>query len=194
MLGGGQVAPEAERHIPGQLGGGQTLRHGSLLDGVERLAPQLLCLSPCFLVLAPSLLADSKQGCPRLRAIPNGSLSSMGGFREALVADLDDTQGGTTQEGVHLGAMAGSVDILTRNFAGLQMRADRLIFAPHLPEPVNALQFQIRYRGQCVDVALNHHRLRLVTQECTTASGIQVDVWGKAARLGGAQTKDFPLA
>ena len=90
------------------------------------------------------------------------------------MADLDDTQGGTTQEGVHLGAMAGSVDILTRNFAGLQMRADRLIFEPHLPEPVNALQFQIRYRGQCVDVALNHHRLRLVTHECTTASGIQV--------------------
>lgn len=32
-------------------------------------------------------------------------------FRDALAADLDDTQGGTTAEGVHLGAMAGTVDI-----------------------------------------------------------------------------------
>jgi beta-phosphoglucomutase family hydrolase len=145
-------------------------------------------------------LARTAHGSTLSRVVHASALSRMDpsrawvAFREALVADLDDTQGGTTQEGVHLGAMAGTVDILTRNFAGLQMRADRLIFEPHLPEPVNTLQFQIRYRGQCVDVALNHHRLRLVTHECTTASGIQVEVWGKAAGLRGDQTKDFPLA
>ncbi len=35
------------------------------------------------------------------------------------MADLDDTQGGTTHEGVHLGAMAGTVDIVCTTFAGL---------------------------------------------------------------------------
>ena len=47
-------------------------------------------------------------------------------FREALDADLDDTQGGTTHTGVHLGAMAGSIDVVQRSFAGLRMRQDAL--------------------------------------------------------------------
>lgn len=37
-------------------------------------------------------------------------------FREALAADLDDTQGGTTRTGFHLGAMAGTIDIVQRSF------------------------------------------------------------------------------
>ncbi|MFY9637104.1 MAG: beta-phosphoglucomutase family hydrolase, partial [Cellulosimicrobium cellulans] len=44
-------------------------------------------------------------------------------FRESLVADLDDTQGGTTREGIHLGAMSGTADIVVRAFAGLQTDA-----------------------------------------------------------------------
>ena len=44
-------------------------------------------------------------------------------FREALVTDLDDTQRGTTREGMHLGAMAGTADIVVRSFAGLTLRS-----------------------------------------------------------------------
>ncbi|MDD1478577.1 HAD-IA family hydrolase [Arthrobacter sp. H16F315] len=51
-------------------------------------------------------------------------------FREALVADLDDTQGGTTREGIHLGAMSGTVDVVVRAFAGLQTEANALTFSP----------------------------------------------------------------
>src|SRR5665811_159601 len=49
-------------------------------------------------------------------------------FRDALASDLDDTQGGTTEEGVHLGAMAGTIDIVTRAFAGMQIDRDQLTF------------------------------------------------------------------
>ena len=35
-------------------------------------------------------------------------------FEQALEADLADTQGGTTHEGVHLGAMAGTADMVIR--------------------------------------------------------------------------------
>ncbi|MFB4298537.1 hypothetical protein [Actinomadura sp. NTSP31] len=35
-------------------------------------------------------------------------------FREALGSDLEDAQHGTTAEGVHLGAMAGTVDLVQR--------------------------------------------------------------------------------
>ena len=41
---------------------------------------------------------------------------------EALESDLLDLQGGTTPEGVHLGAMAGAVDLVQRAFTGLETR------------------------------------------------------------------------
>jgi trehalose/maltose hydrolase-like predicted phosphorylase len=47
-------------------------------------------------------------------------------FRRALVSDIADVQGGTTAEGIHLGAMAGCVDLLQRCFAGLETRHDAL--------------------------------------------------------------------
>ncbi len=39
-------------------------------------------------------------------------------FLEALQADIDDGQGGTTPEGIHLGAMAGTIDLLMRGSPG----------------------------------------------------------------------------
>jgi len=44
-------------------------------------------------------------------------------FIQALDADIADVQGGTTSEGFHLAAMAGTVDILQRCFAGARVSA-----------------------------------------------------------------------
>src|SRR6266545_1750074 len=40
-------------------------------------------------------------------------------FTQALDSDLADIQGGTTRDGIHLGAMAGTVDMLLRCYTGL---------------------------------------------------------------------------
>ena len=114
-------------------------------------------------------------------------------FRDALVADLDDTQGGTTREGVHLGAMAGTVDIVTRSFAGLQIREDTLIFDPCLPDALRRLRFQVGYRGQRIDVTLDRGRLRLAAHPCAAAPPVHVQVAGADATLGGGETLDFDL-
>ncbi|QNS02310.1 glycoside hydrolase family 65 protein [Streptomyces xanthii] len=39
---------------------------------------------------------------------------------EALLADVADVQGGTTGEGIHLGAMAGTIDLVERGITGLE--------------------------------------------------------------------------
>ena len=49
-------------------------------------------------------------------------------FTRLLRSDTADIQGGTTAEGVHLAAMAGSVDVLQRCFTGLETTADTLRF------------------------------------------------------------------
>ena len=54
-------------------------------------------------------------------------------FVEALVTDVADIQGGTTPEGIHLGAMAGTVDVLQRCYTGLELRGDMLWLEPVEP-------------------------------------------------------------
>ena len=68
-------------------------------------------------------------------------------FQQVLMSDVLDIQGGTTAEGIHIAAMAGSVDLLQRCFTGLEIRADRLILNPMWPESLGALRMPIYYRG-----------------------------------------------
>ena len=68
-------------------------------------------------------------------------------FQQVLMSDVLDIQGGTTAEGIHIAAMAGSIDLLQRCFTGLETRSDRLILNPRWPENLGALRMPIHYRG-----------------------------------------------
>jgi trehalose-phosphatase len=76
-------------------------------------------------------------------------------FQQVLKSDVADIQGGTTSEGIHLAAMAGSVDLVQRCFTGLETRGDRLVLSPHWPEALGALGFPIHYRGHHVHVRVS---------------------------------------
>ena len=86
---------------------------------------------------------------------------SWASFQDALVIDLDDTQGGTTGEGIHLGAMAGSVEVVTRAYAGLRVRGDWIEFSPHLPPQLHDVSFTVLYRGQVLSVRIDHEVLEV---------------------------------
>ncbi|RFU37324.1 glycoside hydrolase family 65 protein, partial [Actinomadura logoneensis] len=68
-------------------------------------------------------------------------------FLEALGCDMEDAQHGTTAEGVHLGAMAGTVDLVQRQYAGLTMRGGTLHLDPRLPAAIGEIRLALRYRG-----------------------------------------------
>ena len=82
-------------------------------------------------------------------------------FERALRSDVADIQGGTTAEGVHLGAMAGCVDLLQRCFAGLETRQDALWFNPHWPQRFGGLEFAVQYRGQPLTVRVSGREVRV---------------------------------
>jgi trehalose/maltose hydrolase-like predicted phosphorylase len=71
-----------------------------------------------------------------------------------LKSDLADAQGGRTLEGIHLGAMAGTVDLLQRGYSGLEPRGDVLWFNPALPEELQVLEFEVHYRGHRLAVRI----------------------------------------
>jgi len=80
---------------------------------------------------------------------------------EALESDIADIQGGTTAEGIHLGAMAGTVDLVQRAYTGLETRGDVLRLNPCLPEPLQQLHLHLSYRGQALELEVRRERVRL---------------------------------
>ncbi len=80
-------------------------------------------------------------------------------FEEALRSDFEDIQGGTTPEGIHLGAMAGTIDLIQRCYTGMEFRNDVLWLNPVLPEGLESLQLRIRYRAHWISLHVTHDRL-----------------------------------
>jgi alpha,alpha-trehalase len=113
-------------------------------------------------------------------------------FMRALESDIADIQGGTTQEGIHLGAMAGTVDLLQRCYSGLEVRQNILRFDPQLPEDVSELHFNIQYRGNWIDVCLTRDQLRLMADP-SSASPVRVTVNGDARTLSPGSRLEFQL-
>ncbi|QYX81835.1 glycoside hydrolase family 65 protein [Streptomyces akebiae] len=67
--------------------------------------------------------------------------------QEALKGDVADLQGGTTGEGIHLGAMAGTLDLVQRGLTGLETREDALRLDPVPLPALSEYGFSLRYRG-----------------------------------------------
>jgi len=82
-------------------------------------------------------------------------------FFEALRSDIDDTQKGTTPEGIHLGAMAGTIAIVLRRFAGVRLEQEGVYFTPNLPSPLAVLRFRVHWRGRWLHVELTGTDIRL---------------------------------
>jgi trehalose/maltose hydrolase-like predicted phosphorylase len=82
-------------------------------------------------------------------------------FTEALEGDVNDIQGGTTPEGIHLGAMAGTVDLVQRCYTGIETRDGVLWLNPCLPEDLRGLAFSLRYRNHWLRLEITRDTLRV---------------------------------
>jgi trehalose/maltose hydrolase-like predicted phosphorylase len=91
-------------------------------------------------------------------------------LEQALGTDLEDIQGGTTAEGIHLGAMAGTVDVFQRAYIGLEARDGALWLNPRLPAEVPGLRLRVRHHCQWIDIELCHRTLSLRGQADNTRS------------------------
>jgi trehalose/maltose hydrolase-like predicted phosphorylase/beta-phosphoglucomutase-like phosphatase (HAD superfamily) len=113
-------------------------------------------------------------------------------LQQALESDIADVQGGTTAEGIHLGAMAGTVDIVLRCLAGLRPRGEVLRFDPALPPQVKQVRFSVHYRHHRLDVTLAEDRLE-VSSRPGQAQPIKVMVRDQTVELAcGASHQFFP--
>jgi alpha,alpha-trehalase len=103
-------------------------------------------------------------------------------FVQVLGSDIADIQGGTTSEGIHLAAMAGSVDLLQRCFTGLETRDDRLVLGPHWPESLGPIEFPFVYRGHRLHLRVSG-RTGDLTSEGGNVGPIVVECRGRVQHL-----------
>jgi trehalose/maltose hydrolase-like predicted phosphorylase len=82
-------------------------------------------------------------------------------FQEALASDLDDIQGGTTREGIHLGAMAGTIDLVQRCYTGIEARDGVLWLNPRLPDELPSLELSVRYHQHRLDIEVSKEHLQV---------------------------------
>ncbi len=87
--------------------------------------------------------------------------SSWDRFLVALQSDVDDIQGGTTKEGIHVGVMSGTLDLVQRCYAGTSVRDGVLYFDPRLPSQLDGLSFSGQFHQTPIHVTVTGDRLTL---------------------------------
>ncbi len=113
-------------------------------------------------------------------------------FKKALLSDYKDVQGGTTPEGIHLGAMAGTVDIIHRCYTGLEIRDDVLYINPRLPREIREIKIHIRYRSHWIKLTINHKKVRIDFEQ-GWADPVEINVQGKNRLFNISDSKEYIL-
>ncbi len=120
--------------------------------------------------------------------------SSWERFLVALRSDAEDIQGGTTKEGIHMGVMAGTLDLMQRAYPGMEIRDGILAFAPRLPATVEHVAFWMQFQRTPLHVALDHDRLELAVRREGASGAIQVAVGDEIRELRPGETETFELS
>jgi trehalose/maltose hydrolase-like predicted phosphorylase len=119
--------------------------------------------------------------------------SSWERFGVALRSDAGDIQGGTTKEGIHVGVMAGTLDLVQRHYAGIFVRDRVLHFDPRLPSRLDGLSFPVQFRQTPIQVTLTGQRLTLAVDPEAASRPVRVGACGDVRELCPGEQTTFDL-
>jgi trehalose/maltose hydrolase-like predicted phosphorylase len=115
-------------------------------------------------------------------------------FIDALHADIVDVQGGTTQEGIHMAIMAGTLDLVQRGFMGMEIDGDgALRFQPKPIAALDGLAFRMMYRDTPLRIELSKGVLHVGIGEGETGQPVKVCVGNVSHVIKVGETQKFPL-
>jgi len=119
--------------------------------------------------------------------------SSWERFMVALESDVGDVQGGTTKEGIHMGVMSGTLDLIQRGYIGSEIRDGVLYFDPKLADRLEGLSFAMQFRGTPIRVTLENGELTVVADAEGFSRPVRVGVGDDVRELSAGDRWAFPL-
>jgi trehalose/maltose hydrolase-like predicted phosphorylase len=119
--------------------------------------------------------------------------SSWERFMVALESDVVDVQGGTTKEGIHMGVMSGTLDLIQRGFVGSEIRDGVLYFDPKLPDRLEGLSFALQFRRTPLRVTLSSGELTVIADADGFSRPVRVGVGDEVRELCAGDRWVFPL-
>jgi trehalose/maltose hydrolase-like predicted phosphorylase len=109
--------------------------------------------------------------------------SSWQRFLVALESDVGDVQGGTTKEGIHMGVMSGTLDLVQRSYTGTHIRDGVLYFDPRLPGDLDGLSFSMQFQGAPILVTFADGRLTVAAHREGVSPPVKVAVRDEVREL-----------
>jgi trehalose/maltose hydrolase-like predicted phosphorylase len=119
--------------------------------------------------------------------------SSWERYLVALESDVGDVQGGTTQEGIHMGVMAGTLDLIQRGYMGSEIRDGVLCFDPKPVGNLDGLSFPMRFRGLPLGVMLEGDKLTVTAQSDGFGQPIHVGVGDMVREIKAGESVTFSI-
>ena len=115
-------------------------------------------------------------------------------YRVALASDIGDVQGGTTKEGIHMGVMAGTLDLLQRAYLGADVRGQVLHFAPRLLDRLQGLVLPMRFKGMQLRGEIEGSQLSVSAGTEPTDRSVLVAAGGETQELRSGGRLTFQIA
>lgn len=162
------------------------LGHGGVQSLVERLGLRLAegwCRRTIEFYLARISHESSLS-----RIVCAGALAECDGeaswryYRQALHTDIGPGASGSSHEGVHLGAMAGTWDVLQRFYLGLRLEPGRVAIDPHPPAALDEVSTAVWLQGRRLTLHLRGRHLH-VSLEPAAAQALTLWHHGEPRRL-----------
>ncbi|MDR3614975.1 MAG: beta-phosphoglucomutase family hydrolase [Candidatus Obscuribacterales bacterium] len=142
---------------------------------------------------ADDLMELQKSTSPEVEDEMKLDTSDDGVFYEALGSDyFNIASRGTTRYGIHMGAMAGTIDIVQRCYTGICTLHDVLAIDPELPREITRLIFNMRYRGQSLTFDIKHNLLRIAVKH-SSAQAIKISYKEQIFELSAGDIKEIAL-
>lgn len=104
---------------------------------------------------------------------------------DAIGSDYYDIQGGTTAEGIHIGVMGETLEVIQNEFAGVTLRDGKFLLTPRLPKSWNRIKFTQKFQDALVKLDISQ-KLIVISAD----KNVKMCVYDKEIQLmaGGMQT------
>ena len=119
--------------------------------------------------------------------------SSWERFMVALESDIGDVQGGTTEEGIHMGVMSGTLDLVQRCYLGESIRDGTVYFNPQPIDRLDGMSLPMRFRGTLLELTLEGGKLTVGVQAKSSDTSVRVGVGQTVHEIKAGESHAFPV-